>query len=134
MQTYKIVSFNKDTGSIAVEFAPDMAPAYIDLPIKDDGTYPVGTELDEYVQGFIPTWFLERKVKIAQGIANEAAIQALVVEPTPPKSFEMPDNAIETDLALKMWSDVQAEQQFAKMAIKFGLLTEDPTKIGVTQL
>lgn len=133
MQTYKIINFNKSMGSIVVEFAPDMAPISIDLPIKEDGNYITGEELDQHVQGFIPTWFLERKAKIAAGIPNESEIEALVVRaPAVPEATK--ENLIAVDTTVDAWSEIEAERQFAKLAIKFGLLQEDPTQIGVTNL
>jgi hypothetical protein len=78
--TYKIRFFNQATGSIVVEFQ-DFAPFNIDLPLVD-GKYPEGQALDEYIKGFLPIEFVQRKQIIAQGIENAANIAALV-EPWP---------------------------------------------------
>jgi hypothetical protein len=78
--TYKIRVFNESTGSIVVEFQ-DFAPFNIDLPLVD-GKYPEGQALDEFIRGFLPIEFVQRKQIISQGIENASNIAALV-EPWP---------------------------------------------------
>jgi len=78
--TYKIRFFNQATGSIVVEFS-EFPPFNIDLPLVD-GKYPEGAALDEYIKGFLPIEFIERKKIIQQGVENASAIAALV-EPFP---------------------------------------------------
>jgi hypothetical protein len=77
---YKIISFDRDSGSIVIKFAENMAPINIDLPLNEDGLYITGEALNEYVKGFIPTWHLERLSRIQAGIANADDIEALVQE------------------------------------------------------
>lgn len=133
MQPYKIIQFDKTNGSIAVEFAPDMAPVFVDIPIKEDGTYITGEELDTYVQGFIPSWFLERKAKIEAGIPNEAEIEALVVPPE--ESAILSQNPInEIDESVLTFENYETEKLIAKALLKWGLLKEDPTIINNTKL
>lgn len=78
--SYKIRAFNKVTGSIVVEFE-NFAPFNIDLPLND-GKYPEGQELDQYIRGFLPIEFVKRIQTIAQGVENETSIESLV-EPWP---------------------------------------------------
>lgn len=78
--TYKIREFNQVTGSIVVEFE-DFAPFNIDLPLVD-GKYLEGEALNDYIKGFLPVEFVQRKQVIAQGIENASNIAALV-EPWP---------------------------------------------------
>ena len=135
MQTYKIIGFDKTTGSISIEFDPQMVPTAVDLPIKEDGTYPVGEELDAYVQGFIPTWFLERKQRIAAGIANEAEITALVQEPIPAPVDEAESVDIQAaQTAGRVFAEYETEKAIAKALLKWGILTQDPTEIKSTTL
>jgi hypothetical protein len=86
--TYKIRFFNEATGSIVVEFN-DFPPFNIDLPLVDN-KYPEGEALDEYVKGFLPLEFIQRKKIIEQGIENASNIAALV-EPFPvPEPRDLP--------------------------------------------
>ena len=82
---YIIRSFDKTNGSIVVEYRNFMVN--IDLPIQN-GAYPIGEELHQYIDAFLPKEFVARKDLIAAGMQNEAEIEALVVplpvvEPTP---------------------------------------------------
>lgn len=134
MQAYKIINFDKTIGSIVVEFAPDMAPVAIDLPIGEDGNYITGSALDEYVQGFIPTWFIERKAKIAAGIPNEAEIEALVQAPAPVVVEADLTTEHEINGTTKAFMEYEAEKMIAKALVKWGVLNQDPTEIASTTL
>lgn len=78
MTTYVITKFNEDAGQIIVRFDANMSPVAIDLPVEN-GVYPTGEALDQYIKGFIPTWHLERLNIIKAGVSNAAEIAALVV-------------------------------------------------------
>jgi hypothetical protein len=80
MNTYKIRQFDKTNGQILVEFE-SLPIVAIDLPVVD-GKYPEGSELDSIIQGFFPSWIIERKQILSQGVSNEAYIESLV-EPLP---------------------------------------------------
>ena len=131
MQAYKIIHFDKTIGSIVVEFSKELAPVAIDIPINDAGNYITGEELDQYVQGFIPTWFLDRKAKIANGIPNESVIESLV------QPNEIPAETLETQEIsneIMSFENYEAEKLIAKTLLKWGILTEDPTIIETTRL
>jgi hypothetical protein len=83
---YKIRNFNAAFGQISIEYysangqySQEFA---LDLPIKDDNTYPVGDELSALIMSTAPTWHYERTQKVLAGVSNSAAIQSLV-EPYP---------------------------------------------------
>jgi len=131
MATYKVTNFDETTGQLIVEFAQGMAPLSVDVPIKD-GLYITGEELDTYVQGFIPTWHLERQTQINAGVANADALKALVEQTA---DVEVPTVLTEEQKTnLKMWSDLAFEKDVAKVLVKFGVLESDPTAISVNEL
>jgi len=83
---YKIRGFNPNFGQIIVEcYSADGSYSQefaLDLPIKDDNTYPVGDELSALIMSMAPTWHYERTQRVLAGVSNSAAIQSLV-EPYP---------------------------------------------------
>jgi hypothetical protein len=134
MTTYKIIGFDKTTGVISIQFDEKMAPLAIDVPLTDQGLYITGEELNQYIEGFIPTWHLDRFNKIASGIPNEAAIESLVEPPAPVEISEVATQQVVTDMNIEMWQQHEMESQIAKILVKFGVLQEDPTAINVTTL
>jgi hypothetical protein len=78
---YVIKHFIEETGQIVVSFNGHIFS--IDTPLTQDGLYITGEELDAYIKGFAPTDFINRKEKIAAGIANSAVLKALETEPLP---------------------------------------------------
>lgn len=87
---YIIRAFDEKVGQILVEVTcvehNDIQTFAVDLPIKDDNTYPVGDELDALIRSMIPTWHFDRMEKTSVGITNVDAIRTLVVpypEPEP---------------------------------------------------
>jgi hypothetical protein len=134
MSTYKVLEFNKNSGQLVIEFAVGMAPLTIDVPLKD-GLFITGTELEEYIQGFIPTWHLERQTQLNAGVPNATVLEQLVpqteqvVLPTTltPEQEQAQENA-------KMWAELQFEKDVAKVLVKFGILQSDPTAIPVQEL
>jgi hypothetical protein len=92
---YKIRSFNAAFGQILVEYYSaneQYSQAFsLDLPIKDDNTYPVGDELSALIVSMAPTWHYERTQKVSAGVSNSAAIQSLV-EPYPVPEITQPQN------------------------------------------
>lgn len=133
MASYKVLEFNKNSGQLIIEFAVGATPLAVDVPIKD-GLFVTGTELDEYVQGFIPTWHLERQAQLNAGIPNASALEQLV-EAQP--EVELPtvltpeqEQAIENEA---MWAQVEFERKIATALIKFGVLESDPTSIPVSE-
>jgi uncharacterized membrane protein YfbV (UPF0208 family) len=133
MAAYKVLDFNESSGQLTIEFAQGTAPISVDVPIKD-GLYVTGEELDTYIQGFIPTWYIERQAQINQGVANAQELKALAEQTT---SVAIPTVlTAEQQQALdnkKMWEAVDFERDVAKVLIKFGVLTSDPTIIPVSE-
>lgn len=124
MNTYKIVAFDKQTGSLSIIFDERMAPLNVDIPLDEQGNYITGEELNTYINGFIPTWHLDRVSKIASGIPNEAAIEALV-EPIIPVDATDPVQAAQVINDTLTWQQEESEKQIAKVLVKYGLITED---------
>lgn len=128
---YKIRGFNRDNGSIVIEFA-DFAPINVDIPIENN-RYIEGEALDTYIKGFLPIQVVARKQNISAGIENADAIAAMVeakpVETAPVESVAIDAEALRN---AEMWAAQQFESQVAKALVKFGVLTEDPTAIPVS--
>jgi hypothetical protein len=132
MAAYKVLEFNKNSGQLVIEFAVGMAPLTVDVPIKD-GLFITGAELEEYIQGFIPTWHLERQTQLNAGVPNANVLEQLVPEtetvtlPTilTPEEEQAVANVV-------MWEQVQFEQKVAAALVKFGVLASDPTSIPVS--
>jgi hypothetical protein len=96
---YKIRRFDANFGQISVEYFSEdgsyKQEYAIDLPIKDDNTYPVGDELLALIVSMAPTWHYERTQKIHAGVSNSAAIQNLVEpHPVPAQQIEEPSEEI----------------------------------------
>jgi hypothetical protein len=133
MTTYKVLEFNKNSGQLIIEFATGLQPITIDVPIKD-GLFITGTELETYIQGFIPVWYLERQTQLNTGIANADVLEQLVSETTEvalptvltPEQQQQKENEA-------MWAQVRFESSIAKVLVKFGVLNTDPTAIPVSE-
>jgi hypothetical protein len=133
--TYKIVGFNETSGSLLVKFAENMQAFAIDVPLNAEGLYITGQELEQYIEGFAPTDFINRNSQIAAGIANVADIQALVVEDTQQTEDNLPIVLTPEEIANKqMWQDLQFKKNVAKVLVELGVLTTDPTEIPNTTL
>lgn len=76
MMNYIVRSYDRNTGSISVEFE-GCGVWNIDLPITD-GKYPEGEELEHCIQSFAPVHIIERKNALEAGVINETVIQAIV--------------------------------------------------------
>lgn len=83
---YVIREFNEQFGQIVVEWRGQRLA--VDLPIKDDNTYPVGEELDGIIKAILPTWHFERLDRIASGVSNASQIAALVVPIPQPEPID----------------------------------------------
>jgi len=133
--TYKIVGFNETSGSLLVKFAENMQAFGIDVPLNAEGLYITGQELEQYIEGFAPTDFINRNSQIAAGIANVADIRALVVEDTQQTEDNLPIVLTPEEVAnQQMWQDLQFKKNVAKVLVEFGVLTTDPTEIPNTTL
>lgn len=126
---YTIRGFDEQTGSITVEFH-DVGTWNLDLPIEN-GMYPEGEAFEKFIQGFYPSWVIERRNTIKNGIPNANSIAALV-EPLIQNSTTVPNTMFAEDyLNAQMWSDVEFERKLSAALVKFGVLDSDPTAIPV---
>jgi hypothetical protein len=134
MKNYKILEFKESDGLLVIAFAEGAAPTAIEIPIKD-GLYITGKDLEDYINGFIPTWHIERLAKINSGVSNANEIKALVeAQPEvvlPTVLTPEQKQAAEND---RMWEQYEFESKVAKALVKFGVLQSDPTAIDVTEL
>ena len=131
---YKIVGFNEISGSLLVKFAENMQPFAVDVPLNAEGLCITGQELEQYIEGFAPTDFINRNSQIAAGIANASDIQALVVEDTQ-QTDDLPVVLTPEEIAnQQMWRDLQFKKTIAKVLVEFGVLATDPTEIPVSNL
>lgn len=129
MSTYKIINFDEFTGQLVVEYAVGMSPLVIDVPIEN-GLYITGKKLEDYIDGFIPAWHIERMNQINNGIANKDELKALVVQNN--DSAVLPTiQSIAEDSNAKMWADIEFEQKVASALVKFGILENNPTEIPI---
>jgi hypothetical protein len=131
---YKIVNFIAGEGKIEVFYSEQFPPLPIDVPLNDDGLFITGQELHQYIEGFIPTWHLERIAKLKAGIPNASELAALV-EAVPPVSANPEDllMAEEARRNSEMWAQLEFETQIAKVLVKLGVLESDPTTIPVNE-
>jgi hypothetical protein len=86
--SYKIVSFNQMTGQIVVSCDDLQQEFSIDLPIEN-GNYPTGKLLDNYIRGFLPVWLIDRKKKLKNGVENSSEIESMVVKREKKESDEI---------------------------------------------
>lgn len=127
MTNFKIISFDENQGSVTVRYSDLLPPVAVDVPLDENGLYVTGEALNEHIKGFIPVEFLARGEKIKQGIANADDVKSMVeaeAEAADTQAVEQTHNAI-------MWENVATEQSVAKMLVKWGVLTQDPTVIPV---
>lgn len=127
MTTYKIIGFDKSNGVLSVKFADNMAALTIDVPINEQGEYITGEELNSYIQGFIPTWHLDRVNKIAAGIPNESAIESLVQAQPAVETAPTPQQEIQSLETVGEWQQQQAEDQIVGVLVKLGLVPQGST-------
>ena len=126
MANYKIIGFDKQTGVLTVSYDDSMAPVGIDVPIDENGLYITGESLDTYIQGFIPTWHLERVNQIASGIANEAQIESLVEVTADQTSIQ--EGAISQ---AQLDQNNKLENEIVRILIKHGVLTAASNSEGL---
>ena len=118
---YTIKQFNPYSGQITVEFGPVAGTYSIDVPLTEDGLYVTGDALVQYINGFEPRDFIDRKQKVAAGIANSAEIAALAES-----VFEAPAEAdIEAAQAAAEAQKAAELDKYIKAAlIKYNLIAE----------
>jgi hypothetical protein len=118
---YTIKQFNPYTGQLIVEFDPTAGTFSIDIPLTQDGLYITGDDLTAYINNFEPKDFIDRKQKVAAGVANSADIAALAES-----VFEAPT---ETDIAaLQATAEARKAAELDKYIkaalIKYNLIAE----------
>jgi hypothetical protein len=91
---YVIRGFDEKLGQITVEVTcaehGESVLFSVDLPVKEDNTYPIGAELDALILTMTPTWHFERMDKTSAGVSNVEAIKSLVVPYPEPMVEETP--------------------------------------------
>lgn len=131
MATYKVIDFNESTGQLTIEYAKGMSPVVVDVPLVND-LFITGEELENYIKGFIPFEYLDRQAKINAGVSNAQELKSLIETNN---AVELPTVLTpEQERALanqKMWEEQRFESSVAKVLVKFGVLTSDPTTIPV---
>jgi hypothetical protein len=74
---YSIVGFDSKTAEIVVHV--DTFPLItIKLPVDEEGKVPEGSELNAYINGFLPHTHFQRLEQIKKGVTNIDAIKALI--------------------------------------------------------
>jgi hypothetical protein len=127
---YKIRFFDKEKGSIVVEF-DGVGTFNIDLPIEDS-KYPEGEALHNLIQQYAPVWVIEREEKISAGVTNESYIAGLVEVPTGQEQVPSTEQSVSPNQ--QMWLDYEMEKKVGDILVKFGLAETNPAQIPVTQL
>lgn len=128
--TYKVLSFDENVGTLLIQFADNVGPMNIDVPLREDGTFMAGEELDTYIRSFIPTSFINRIDAIKNGIPNINEVKALVVA-TQEKS---PDEIADELANQQMLQVMVFEQKIGALLVKFGVLESNPAAIPVQEL
>jgi hypothetical protein len=126
MASYKVIDFKQNSGQLIIEFAEGMAPLAIDIPIRD-GLFITGEELNTYIQGFIPTWHIERVAQLNAGVANASELQSLVVETAAVEIPNMTEELEQLRANAEAVAETNFQQRVAKALINLGVLDSDPT-------
>jgi hypothetical protein len=136
MISYQIYNFNKDLGSIIVKYKNGeqvVATYNVDIPLTDAGLFIAGEKLNSYLLAMFPQHVIDRQNKLAAGIPNVAEIEALSL-PSEEVSTAIQEQSKQEMANNKMWMELEEEKRVAKLLVKFGVLTEDPTAIPNTTL
>lgn len=78
---YKITAFDTTTGQLTIQFDCVNYPVLLDLHLDENGCYPEGDSLDNYIRTICPTGVAERVQKISEGVPNANSILSLVQTP-----------------------------------------------------
>lgn len=120
--TYEIISVDEQARCMEIVYRADGHP-----------TQHVGARLPYQGEALIDVVSMYAPVAYWQSLIAPVSVPSvgtMGVAPVP--SFDA--QAEEDARNREMWDQVQYERKLAKALIKFGLLTEDPTKIQVTHL
>lgn len=126
---FQIIRATPEIGQIEVLYKQGDQPVAvyaIDVPIVD-GAFLTGDGLVAEIQHRAPVWVTQRneQVKTATGFD-------LILAMVQPLSVDQPTS--EAQANAEMWAQQEYEQKLAKALVKFGVLSEDPTSVGVTKL
>jgi hypothetical protein len=128
--TYKVLSFDENIGSLLVQFSDNVGPMNIDVPLKEDGTFMAGEELDTYIRSFIPTSFIARLDALKNGVPNIEEVKALVAA----SEVKTPEEIAEDLAKQQALQDLIFERKLADVLVKFGVLESNPVVIPVQEL
>jgi hypothetical protein len=78
---YKIRKFCEFSASILIEIEGYHSLIAIDLPLDENNNVPVGEELNKYINGFIPYFYIERAKKLKNKPVKNADIIKKMIEP-----------------------------------------------------
>lgn len=113
----------------------DVDAKCMDVEFKADGFDPitvgvrlpvVGEDIAGVVHAFAPSAFWETPVNTEYQTV-EAGTSGIFIAPTQAQIQQEIENA-------KMWEQISFEKKVAEVLVKFGVLQNDPTTIGVTNL
>jgi len=93
----RIISFDEATCQVVV-YVEGLAPYAVDLPINEDGSTLEGDDLEQYLRGFYPSQYFDRKEKLKNGIKNAESVRAKV-RPLPPT--ELSDEQLANEARLQ---------------------------------
>jgi hypothetical protein len=125
---YRIIRADAEQGQIEVAYRENGAIVGIygiEVPIVN-GAFVTGDALQAEIMQRAPTWMTNRKQEVAAATGFEL-IAALVDDTVTAEDLEQQANA-------KMWAQVEFEQKIAKVLVKLGVLSEDPTTIEIARL
>jgi hypothetical protein len=77
----RIIAFDEVNCQVVLS-VEGIPPYAIDLPIDEEGNTLEGDALREYLRGFYPLEYFERKNRLKDGVKNAAAVRGLV-DPLP---------------------------------------------------
>ena len=104
---YVINTFDEANGQLIVTFGGVFTHA-VDAPLDNNNLYITGAALDEYIKGFAPVDFINRKNRIAAGVANAAELKALETNPITVEDALVEAQAIENARAAEIEKHVKA--------------------------
>jgi hypothetical protein len=137
MINYQIYSFNKDLGSISVQYKNGeqvVATYNVDIPLTDAGLFITGEELNSYLLAMYPQHVIDRQNKLTAGVANVADIESLIVPLEGIEPFTNAELTEQEQANRKMWVELEEQKRIAKILVKLGVLDADPTVIPVASL
>lgn len=77
MKLYEIIDFDENECKITVRYG-SFPYISIDIPINDNGMLMTGKELETYITGMLPTYYVDRMKRIAKGVKNVGDIKNLI--------------------------------------------------------